>query len=100
MRVPRPSLPPPAPRPQVTFTNQIPADRRYWVLAPLMLVQFISILTSTIVSTAAPTIVDELHGLDLYAWLFSSYMLASHVTVPVVGTLSDLFCRRPLFLPG
>src|SRR5438093_2170361 len=100
MRVPRLSLPPQAPRPQATFTNQIPAERRYWVLAAVMLVQFISILTSTIVSTAAPTIVDELHGLDLYAWLFSSYMLASSVTVPVVGKLSDLFGRRPFYIAG
>src|SRR5256886_6656081 len=65
-----------------------------------MLVQFTSILTSTIVSTAAPTIVGELHGLDLYAWLFSSYMLASSVTVPVVGKLSDLFGRRPFYIAG
>jgi EmrB/QacA subfamily drug resistance transporter len=87
-------------RPGPTFTNQIPADRRYWVLGAVMLVQFTSILTSTIVSTAAPTIVDELHGLDLYAWLFSSYMLASSVTVPVVGKLSDLFGRRPFYIAG
>src|SRR3989449_3731626 len=100
MRVPRPSLSPEAPRPQATFTNQIPAERRYWVLAAVMLVQFISILTSTIVSTAAPTIVDELHGLALSRWLFSSVLLASSVTVPVVGKLSDLFGRRPFYIAG
>jgi EmrB/QacA subfamily drug resistance transporter len=84
----------------VTLTHQIPDDRRYWVLATVMLVQFVSILTSTVVSTAAPTIVDELHGLNLYAWLFSSYLLASSVTVPVVGKLSDLFGRRPFYVAG
>lgn len=87
-------------QPIPAFTNQIPADRRYWVLGAVMLVQFVSILTSTIVSTAAPTIVDELHGLNLYAWLFSSYLLASSVTVPVVGKLSDLFGRRPFYIGG
>jgi EmrB/QacA subfamily drug resistance transporter len=92
---------PPSPaRPQPTFTNQVPAERRYWVLGAVMLVQFTAVLTSTIVSTAAPTIVDELHGLDLYAWLFSSYLLASSVTVPVVGKLSDLFGRRPFYIAG
>ncbi len=65
-----------------------------------MLVQFTAVLTSTIVSTAAPTIVDEMHGLDLYAWLFSSYLLASSVAVPVVGKLSDLFGRRPFYIAG
>jgi EmrB/QacA subfamily drug resistance transporter len=93
-------LPSSSPRPATTFTNQIPADRRYWVLGAVMLVQFTAILTSTIVSTAAPTIVDDLHGLDLYAWLFSSYLLASSVTVPVVGKLSDLFGRRPFYMAG
>jgi EmrB/QacA subfamily drug resistance transporter len=92
--------PPSAARPQATLTHQIPDDRRYWVLGAVMLVQFTSVLTSTIVSTAAPTIVDELHGLDLYAWLFSSYLLASSVTVPVVGKLSDLFGRRPFYMGG
>src|ERR1700693_4658448 len=89
-----------AARPQPTITNQIPADRRYWVLGTVMLVQFTAVMTSTIVSTATPTIVDELHGLNLYAWLFSSYLLASSVTVPVVGKLSDLFGRRPLYIGG
>jgi EmrB/QacA subfamily drug resistance transporter len=96
----RPTTPPPAPRPQPAITNQIPAERRYWVLSAVMLVMFTSVLTSTIVSTAAPTIVDELHGLNLYAWLFSSYLLASSVTVPVVGKLSDLFGRRPFYVGG
>jgi len=96
----RPSTPPPSPQPQPAFTNQIPAERRYWVLSAVMLVMFTSILTSTIISTAAPTIVDELHGLNLYAWLFSSYLLASSVTVPVVGKLSDLFGRRPFYIGG
>src|SRR5260370_6546619 len=65
-----------------------------------MVVQFTAVMTSTIVSTATPTIVDELHGLNLYAWLFSSYLLASSVTVPVVGKLSDLFGRRPFYIGG
>ena len=100
MRAPVPELPPRPRHEQATLSHQIPDNRRYWVLGTVMLVQFTSILTSTIVSTAAPTIVDELHGLDLYAWLFSSYLLASSVTVPVVGKLSDLFGRRPFYISG
>ena len=100
MKAPRPELSSRPEQPQRATTNQIPADRRYWVLGTVMLVQFVSILTSTIISTAAPTIVDDLHGLNLYAWLFSSYLLASSVTVPVVGKLSDLFGRRPFYIAG
>jgi len=88
--------------------HEVPADHHQpdprgsplLVLATVMLVQFTAVVTSTIVSTATPTIVDELHGLDLYAWLFSSYLLASSVTVPVVGKLSDLFGRRPFYMAG
>jgi len=81
-------------------TNQVTADRRYWVLAAVLVVQFTAVLSSTIVSTAAPTIVDELHGLNLYAWIFTAYLLASSVAVPVVGKLSDLFGRRPFYIGG
>ncbi|MDQ6882956.1 MAG: MFS transporter [Candidatus Dormibacteraeota bacterium] len=81
-------------------TNQVAANRRYWVLAAVLVVQFTAVLTSTIVSTAAPTIVDELHGLNLYAWIFTAYLLASSVAVPVVGKLSDLFGRRPFYIAG
>jgi EmrB/QacA subfamily drug resistance transporter len=87
-------------RPGYQTTNQVASNRRYWVLAAVMVVQFTSVLTSTIVSTAAPTIVDELHGLNLYAWIFTAYFLASSVTVPVVGKLSDLFGRRPFYIGG
>src|SRR5437879_5781188 len=87
-------------QPVATLTHQIPADRRYGVPGAALLVQFTPILTSTTVSTAAPTIVGERRGLDLYAWLFSSYLLASSVTVPVVGKLSDLFGRRPFYVGG
>src|SRR5438067_13758713 len=98
MKAPQPDLLARPERAHPTLRHQIPAELRYWVLATVMLVQFVSILTSTIVSTAAPTIVDELHGLNLYAWLFSSYLLASSITVPVVGKLSDLFGRRPFYM--
>jgi len=47
-----------------------------------------------------PTIVGELHGLNLYAWIFTAYLLASSVAVPVVGKLSDLFGRRPFYMGG
>ncbi|HEY9287359.1 MAG TPA: MDR family MFS transporter [Candidatus Dormibacteraeota bacterium] len=100
IRASLPELPPRPRQEHATLSHQIPDNRRYWVLATVLLVQFTSILTSTIVSTAAPTIVDELHGLNLYAWLFSSYLLASSVTVPVVGKLSDLFGRRPFYISG
>jgi EmrB/QacA subfamily drug resistance transporter len=65
-----------------------------------MLVQFVSVVASTTVATAAPTIVADLHGVDLYAWIFGGFTLAATVTVPVVGKLSDLLGRRRFYLGG
>lgn len=60
----------------------------------------LSSLDQTIVSTAMPTIVQELHGLEHFTWVFTSYMLGSTVTIPIYGKLSDMFGRRNLYLLG
>src|SRR5471032_299488 len=55
-------------------------------------------LDQTIVGTALPRIVAELRGFDLYAWVATSYMLASVVTIPIFGRLGDVFGRKPFLL--
>jgi EmrB/QacA subfamily drug resistance transporter len=55
-------------------------------------------LDQTIVGTAMPRIVAELRGFDLYAWVATSYMLASVITIPIFGRLGDLFGRKPFLL--
>lgn len=55
-------------------------------------------LDQTVISTALPSIVAELHGFDLYAWVATAYLLTSVITVPVVGRLGDQFGRRPFVL--
>ncbi|VTU45410.1 MFS transporter [Variovorax sp. PBL-E5] len=55
-------------------------------------------LDQTVVSTALPAVVAELHGFDLYAWVATSYLLTSVITVPVVGRLGDQFGRKPFVL--
>ena len=57
-------------------------------------------LNQTIVATALPRIVEDLGGLEHYSWVFSAYMLASTVTVPIYGRLSDIHGRRPFFALG
>lgn len=65
-----------------------------------MLVIFLFAIDATIVSTAMPTIVAKLGGLELYSWVFSIYMLTSALTTPLFGKLADLFSRRNLMLTG
>lgn len=67
------------------------------VFAGLMIGMLLSALDQTIVSTALPTIVGELGGLTHLSWVVTAYMLASTVSAPIYGKLSDLYGRRLLF---
>jgi EmrB/QacA subfamily drug resistance transporter len=76
-----------------------PEEKRTTFIA-LMIVFFLSALDQTIVSTAMPTIVSELNGLDLYPWVTTSYLLTSTVSVPIWGKLGDLFGRKRILVIG
>lgn len=75
-------------------------NRLIVVTIALMLGLFLASLEVTVVSTAMPTIVAQLGGLEIYSWVFSIYSLASTTTVPIFGRLSDLYGRKPIFLIG
>lgn len=70
------------------------------VVAALMLAMALAALDSTIVSTAVPQIVGDLGGFSVFSWLFSGYLLAVTVTLPVYGKLSDTFGRKPVLIAG
>ncbi|MDX3536629.1 MFS transporter [Streptomyces sp. MB09-01] len=70
------------------------------VVASLMLGMALVALDSTIVATAVPQIVGDLGGFSVFSWLFSGYLLAVTVTLPVYGKLSDTFGRKPVLLFG
>ncbi|WP_051271205.1 MDR family MFS transporter [Shimazuella kribbensis] len=71
-----------------------------WTLLALLLGIFMTALDQTIVSTAMPTIVKELGGLDKFVWVFSAYMIASVVFTPIFGKLSDMYGRKLFFVFG
>src|SRR4051794_1818817 len=64
------------------------------VMAALMLVMLLASLDQTIVSTALPTIVRDLGGLDHLSWVVTSYLLAVTVVTPLYGKLGDLYGRK------
>lgn len=66
----------------------------------VMLALALAAINQTMVSTAMPRIVASLGGMNLYSWVFTAYMLAATVPVPICGKLSDQFGRRPLILAG
>ena len=57
-------------------------------------------LDQTIVATAGPTIITDLGGLSVYAWVFSLYILTQTVSMPIFGKLSDLYGRRKFLMLG
>jgi EmrB/QacA subfamily drug resistance transporter len=57
-------------------------------------------IDSTILATAVPSIVRDLGGFSQFPWLFSVYLLAQAVTVPVYSKLSDMLGRKPIMLFG
>jgi EmrB/QacA subfamily drug resistance transporter len=68
------------------------------VFMALMLGMFLAALDQTIVSTALPTIVGDLGGLNHLSWVVTSYLLASTVSTPLYGKLGDMIGRKPVFL--
>ncbi len=70
------------------------------VVAALMLGMALAAIDGTIVSTAVPQIVGDLGGFTVFSWLFSGYLLAVTVTLPLYGKLSDTFGRKPVLIAG
>jgi len=68
------------------------------IYSGLMVTLLLAALDQTIVATALPQIVGDLGGLSQYSWVFTAYLLATTVTVPLYGKLGDVYGRRPLFL--
>ncbi|MFZ3590126.1 MFS transporter [Bacillus sp. DJP31] len=69
-----------------------------YVLWGLIITTLISALDANIMQTASPTIVNQLGGKELFAWIFSVYMLASTIMVPLFGKLSDIYGRKKLLI--
>ena len=73
---------------------------RMEILFAILLGLFLSALDQTIVGTALPTVVTDLHGNSLYTWVVTIYLLTSTISGPVYGKLSDQFGRKRLLMFG
>jgi EmrB/QacA subfamily drug resistance transporter len=77
----------------------VPSPRQVTtVIYGLMLGMLLASLDQTVVSTAMRTIADDLQGQTAQAWATTSYLIASTVSTPLYGKLSDLYGRKPLYL--
>ncbi len=75
--------------------------RGTWLaVAGLMLSLFLVALDQTIVGTALPKIIADLHGFERYAWVTTAYLLASTSTIPIIGKLGDIYGRKWFIVSG
>src|SRR6266487_1896008 len=82
------------------LSETVSRGRLISILIGVMLGMLLASLDQTIVGTALPRVVADLGGLDHHAWVVTAYMLASTVTVPIYGKLSDIYGRRGFYLTG
>jgi EmrB/QacA subfamily drug resistance transporter len=78
-------------------SQTITGRRLRWILVALLLAMLLAALDQTIVSTALPTIVGDLHGGSHLAWVVTAYLLASTVSTPLWGKLGDQYGRKTFF---
>lgn len=81
-----------APAPELSGRKLVP------IFAGLLVAMFLAALDQTIFSTALPTIVGELHGVDHMLWVTTAYLLASTIMMPIYGKLGDLIGRKSLLV--
>ncbi|MBI3457443.1 MAG: DHA2 family efflux MFS transporter permease subunit [Candidatus Rokubacteria bacterium] len=70
------------------------------VIFGVMLGLFLGAMESTAVATAMPTVIASLGGLAIYSWVFSGYILAATISMPLWGKAADLYGRRAAYLTG
>ena len=68
------------------------------VTVAIFIATFMTAIEGTIVSTAMPTIVSDLHGLNIMNWVVSIFLLMTAVSTPVYGKLADSLGRKPIFI--
>jgi len=76
------------------MTENLTRRQKMLTFAGVLLAMFLGSLDQTIVSTALPRIVADLHGLDRFTWVATSYLVASTALVPIYGKLADTYSRR------
>ncbi|ALE05106.1 MFS transporter [Arthrobacter sp. ERGS1:01] len=74
-------------------------QKRIWIIfSALIAGMLLSSLDQTIVSTAMPTIVGKLGGVEHQTWITTAYLLATTIVMPIYGKFGDVLGRRNLFL--
>ncbi|GAJ26733.1 permease [Liquorilactobacillus sucicola DSM 21376 = JCM 15457] len=73
---------------------------RIWIMIAIFIATFMTSVEITIVTTALPSIISELHGLAYQSWIMSTYLLTTAITTPIYGKLADSWGRKIVFQVG
>ena len=76
----------------------LPHRRVLLAFSAMMLATLLAALDQTVVATALPQIVTDLHSFEQLSWVVSAFLVAATVTVPLYGRLSDIYGRRRMFV--
>ena len=87
-------------RARLARVGELAGSKRGLVTLALLMAMTVSALEQTVVSTAMTSIIASLHGLDIFPWVFSAYLLAATVTTPLYGKLADRLGRKRVLLFG
>lgn len=82
----------------MSHSSPVGFRHKFFAILGLCFVLVMVALDQTVIGTALPTVVAELHGFDLYAWVGTSYLLTSVMTIPIFGKLGDEHGRKPFIL--
>ncbi len=80
--------------------SSLPRKQVVFTMAGVMLSMFLASLDQTIVGTAMPRIIADLHGFAHYTWVTTAYIISSAVVIPIVGKLTDMYGRKPFYIAG
>jgi drug resistance transporter, EmrB/QacA subfamily len=80
--------------------GELTKKRKMIVFLGVIMAMLLSSLDSTIVSTAMPKVLTSLGGVEYLSWVFTAYMLASTISVPIFGKLADIYGRKPFYIAG
>lgn len=84
-------------RPKIDHNSPLSHSEIMVIMTAIMITVFLGALDQTIVSTALPTIVRDLNGLNEYSWVATAYLLTSAISTPIFGKLSDMYGRKRIF---
>ena len=78
--------------------SMISSKSRILIIAAALIALFLCAMDALVMSVAMPTILTELGGIHLYAWVYSGFFLTNSIALPIIGKLADLYKTKTLFI--